>query len=313
MYDCVIIGGGPGGVSAAIYAIRAGMKTLIVEKLGVGGQIASSDLIENYPGFPSISGGGLMKNFEEHVRGLGAQFKFAEVHSIQDTGNVKVIHTGEGDIETRTLIISTGAEPKKIGVKGEDEFIGKGISTCATCDGPFYRNKAIAVVGGGDTAVKESIYLSKIASKIYHVHRRDRFRAEKILQDRVMSRENIEFLWKHTPVEVVGDQSGVTGLIVKQLETGEERTLAVDGVFMFVGITPNTGFVDVRKDGQGFIITDERMRTSIPGIFAVGDCRVTPLRQVATAVGDGAIAATVAEEYVSEMEGRAYPSRIVKS
>jgi len=312
MYDCVIIGGGPGGVSAAIYAIRAGLKTLIVEKLGVGGQIASSDLIENYPGFPSISGGGLMKSFEEHVRGLGAEFKFAEVKSIEDAGNVKVIHTGEGDIETRALIISTGAEPKKIGVKGEDEFIGRGISTCATCDGPFYRNKAIAVIGGGDTAVKESIYLSKIASKIYHVHRRDRFRAEKILQDRLMSRENIEFLWKHAPLEVVGDQSGVTGLIVKQLETGEERKLAVDGVFMFVGIIPNTGFADVRKDEHGFIVTDERMRTSVPGIFAVGDCRVTPLRQVATAVGDGAIAATVAEEYISEMEGRAYPSRFVK-
>lgn len=313
MYDCVIIGGGPGGISAAIYTIRAGLKTLIVEKLGVGGQIASSDLIENYPGFPSISGGGLMKSFEEHARGLGAQFKFAEVKRIEDSGNHKIIHTGEGDIEARAIIISTGAEPKKLGVKGEEEFIGKGISTCATCDGPFYRNKAIAVIGGGDTAVKESIYLSKIASKIYHVHRRDRFRAEKILQDRLMGRENVEFLWKHTSVEVTGDQSGVTGLIVKHVETGQERSLAVDGVFLFVGITPNTGFVDVRKDEQGFIITDERMRASIPGIFAVGDCRVTPLRQVATAVGDGAIAATVAEEYISEMEGRAYPSRSKKS
>jgi thioredoxin reductase (NADPH) len=312
MYDCVIIGGGPGGISAAIYAIRAGLKTLIVEKLGVGGQIASSDLIENYPGFPSISGGGLMKSFEEHARGLGAQFKFAEVKRIEDNGNAKILHTGEGDIETKTLIISSGAEPKKLGIKGEDEFIGKGISTCATCDGPFYRNKAIALVGGGDTAVKESIYLSKIASKIYHIHRRDRFRAEKILQDRLMSRENIEFLWKHTPLEVTGDQSGVTGLIVKHIETGVERNLVVDGVFMFVGIIPNTGFVNVRKDEQGFIVTDERMRTSVPGIFAVGDCRVTPLRQVATAVGDGAIAATVAEEYISEMEGRMYPSRSIK-
>lgn len=312
MYDCVIIGGGPGGISAAIYAIRAGLKTLIVEKLGVGGQIASSDLIENYPGFPSISGGGLMKSFEEHARGLGAQFKFAEVKSVEDSSGAKTIHTGEGDIETRTIIVSTGADPKKLGVKGEVEFLGRGVSTCATCDGPFYRNKAIAVIGGGDTAVKESIYLSKIASKIYHIHRRDRFRAEKILQDRLMSRENVELLWKHTSVEVTGDQSGVTGLIVKNIETGSERNLAVDGVFMFVGITPSTGFLDVRKDEQGFIITDERMRTSVPGIFAVGDCRVTPLRQVATAVGDGAIAATVAEEYVSEMEGRAYPSRSVK-
>lgn len=312
MYDCVIIGGGPGGISAAIYAIRAGLKTLIVEKLGVGGQIASSDLIENYPGFPSISGGGLMKSFEEHARGLGAQFMFAEVKRIEDSGSLKIIHTGEGDIEARAIIISTGAEPKKLGVKGEDEFIGRGISTCATCDGPFYRNKAIAVIGGGDTAVKESLYLSKIAGKIYHVHRRDRFRAEKILQDRLLGRENIEFLWKHAAVEVTGDQSGVTGLTVKHAETGQERSLAVDGVFLFVGITPNTGFVDARKDEQGFIITDERMRSSVPGVFAVGDCRVTPLRQVATAVGDGAIAATMAEEYISDMEGRAYPSRSKK-
>lgn len=309
MYDCVIIGGGPGGISAAIYTIRARLKTLIVEKLGVGGQIALSDLIENYPGFPSISGGGLMKSFEDHARGIGAEFKFAEVRSITDSGAFKIVHTSEGEIKTKTVIICTGADPKRLGFKGEDELIGRGISTCATCDGPFYRNKAVAVIGGGDTAVKESIYLSKIASKVYHVHRRDRFRAEKILQERIMGRENIEFLWKHTVVEALGDQSGVTGLMVKHVETGEERKLDVDGIFVFVGIIPNTGFVDCRKDEQGFIVTDAKMNTSIHGVFAAGDCRVTPLRQVATAVGDGAIAATMAEEHISEMEGKSYPSR----
>jgi len=308
MYDCVIIGGGPGGVTAAIYATRARMKTVVLEKLGVGGQIALSDIIENYPGFPSLSGGELMQHFEDHARGLGVEFKFAEVKSINSNGDTKIIETSEGPIEAKSVIISTGAEPKKLGFKGEDEFTGRGISTCGTCDGPFYRNKPIAVIGGGDTAVKESIYLSKIASKIYHIHRRDRFRAEKILQERVMVRENIEFLWKHTAVEVIGDDSGVTGVKVKHVETGAERDIKVDGIFVFTGIKPNTDFVECNKDSQGFIITDAMMRTSVPGVFAVGDCRDTPLRQVATAVGDGAIAAMQAEEYVSELEGRAYNS-----
>ncbi|MBI5814374.1 MAG: thioredoxin-disulfide reductase [Nitrospinae bacterium] len=306
MYDCVIIGGGPGGMTAAIYATRARLNTLVLEKLGVGGQIALSDIIENYPGFPSLSGGALMKHFEDHARGLGVEIKFAQVDKITVSGDTRVLETSEGAIETKSVIICTGAEPKKLGFTGEEEFTGRGISTCGTCDGPFYKNKPIAVIGGGDTAVKESIYLSRIVSKIYHIHRRDRFRAEKIQQERVMQRENIEFLWKHTAVEALGDQSGITGLRVKNVETGQARDLKVDGIFVFTGITPNTGFVDCEKDAQGFIKTDAAMRTSIPGVFAVGDCRVTELRQVATAVGDGAIAAMKAEEYVSELEGRAY-------
>lgn len=306
MYDCVIIGGGPGGITAAIYAIRAGLKTVILEKLGIGGQIALSDIIENYPGFPSLSGSELMKHFEDHAKAVEAEVKFADVTQIDVDGDKRIVKTAEGPIETRSVIIATGASPKKLGFKGEDEFTGRGISTCGTCDGPFYKNREIAVIGGGDTAVKESIFLSRIASKVYHVHRRDRFRAEKILQERIKTRENIEFLWRHNAHEVLGDKTGVTGLKIKNLENGSYKDLKVDGIFVFVGIIPNTGFVDCEKDEQGFIVTNEKMETSIPGVYAAGDCRVTVLRQVATAVGDAAIAAVQAEEYVSELEGRSY-------
>ncbi len=306
MYDCVIIGGGPGGICAAIYAIRAGMKTVVVEKLGVGGQIAVSDIIENYPGFPSLSGPELMQNFEEHAKSIDTQFLFADVKSIENNNGEITIGTNKDPIQTKSVIICSGAQPKRLGFDGEEEFVGRGVSNCATCDGPFYRDKPVAIIGGGDTAVKESIYLSKIASKIYHVHRRDRFRAEQVLNERIKTKENIDFLWKHNAQQVLGDDSGVTGLKVASVETGEERELEVDGIFVFVGIRPNTEFVDCEKDEQGFIVTNANMETSIPGVYAAGDCRVTPLRQVATAVGDAAIAAFKAEEYVSEMEGRAY-------
>lgn len=306
MYDCVIIGGGPAGITAAIYAIRSGMKTVIVEKLGVGGQIALSDIIENYPGFPSISGMDLMKHFEDHAKGIGAEFIFTEVAGIESDDTKKIIRTSGDPIEAKSVIICSGAEAKKLGFKGEAEYTGRGVSYCGTCDGPFYRNKTIALIGGGDTAVKESIYLSKIASKVYHIHRRDQLRAEKILQDRIASRDNIELLWKHVAEEVVGNEAGVTGIKVKNLETGETRETPVDGIFVFVGIKPNTGFIDCEKDEQGFIKVNDSMETSVPGVFAAGDCRITPLRQVATAVGDAAIAAFKAEEYVAELEGRAY-------
>jgi thioredoxin reductase (NADPH) len=282
---------------------------VIIEKLGVGGQIAVSDIIENYPGFPSLSGGELMVHFEEHAKSVDAEIRYAEVKNIAIEGDKRIVHLGDGSaIETKTVIVTTGASPKKLGFEGEDAFTGRGISTCATCDGPFYRNKPVAVIGGGDTAVKESIYLSKLASKVYHIHRRDRFRAEKILQERIDARENIEFKWNNTIVQALGDQSGITGLRIKPVDGGDAEDLQVEGIFVFVGTIPNTGFVDVEKDGQGFIVTNQSMETSVPGIFAAGDCRTTPLRQVATAVGDAAIAAFKAEEYVSELEGKSYGS-----
>ena len=299
MYDLIIIGGGPGGLTAGIYAQRAMLKTLLVEKLALGGQIAVSDVIENYPGFPSISGPGLMEKFEEHAKGTGLEVKIAEVESVTTDGDVKVIATSEGELRAKAVIVSTGARPSRINVPGELELTGKGVSYCATCDAPFYRGQEVVLVGGGDTAVKEAVYLSKIASKVTLVHRRDALRAEKILQNKALNTENIEILWSHVLKEVTGDKL-VTGVVVENLKSGEERTIATEGVFVFVGTNPSAISIDVEKDKSGFIETNQSMETSVKGIYAIGDARNTPLKQVATAVGDGAIAAFKAEEYISE-------------
>ena len=309
-YDLVIVGGGPGGLSAAVYAARARMKLLVVEKAGLGGQIALTDIIENYLGFPSLSGQELTAHFETHAKGLGVEVKYSLVNKITKEDGLFVLELGKERIAAKTVIVSSGAEPSKLGVAGETEFTGRGVSTCGTCDGPFYRGRDIVVVGGGDTAVKEAVYLSKLAKRVYMVHRRDAFRAEKVLQERLFARENVEFLWHHRAVEIKGDQSGVTHVEVESVKDGARRALEVHGIFIFVGIVPNTGFVDCGKDSGGFIQTDGKMESSIPGLFAVGDCRVTPLRQVAVAVGDGAIAAVQAEEYVSELEGRLYAGKV---
>ncbi|MHB8173244.1 MAG: thioredoxin-disulfide reductase [Nitrospirota bacterium] len=298
MYDLVIIGGGPGGLTAGIYAQRANLKTVLLEKMGIGGQICMSDVIENYPGFKSINGIELMKLFEEQARGLGLEIKFAEVTNILDKGTHKEVVTSEGVLAAKTVIISTGARPKRLGVPGEAEFIGRGVSFCATCDGFFFKGRDVAVIGGGDAALKEGLFLSKIVKKVHLVHRRDAFRAEKITQDKAMAAPNIELHLNRAVEEVKGDAMGVQGLSLSDTLTGAKEELKVDGVFVFVGISPNTAFVDVKKDDYGFIVTDKLMMTSTLGIFAVGDCRDTPLRQVATAVGDGALAAFEAHRYV---------------
>jgi len=297
MYDLVIIGGGPGGLSAGIYAIRLGLNTLLVEREMVGGQIALSDLIENYPGFPSISGAGLMEKFEGHARGLGLEIKFTDVQDVASQGNVKVLKTSDGEITTKSVIVATGAKPRRLGVAGEKEFTGKGVSYCATCDGPFFKGLRVVVVGGGDTALKEAVYLSKMAKTVYIVHRRDQFRGEKIQQKRAEEASNVEFLKSHTLKEIKGDKV-VEKVVLEDLKTKETRVLDSEGVFIFVGINPTTDFIDVDKDESGFIKTNQKMETSVPGVFAAGDCRTTPLLQVATAVGDGAIAAYTAADYV---------------
>lgn len=300
MHDLIIIGGGPAGLTAAIYALRAKLDTLLIEKGVLGGQIALSDVIENYPGFPSISGMALMEKFEEHAKGFGLRVKQAEVESVSAEGDARVIKTSEGEFRAKAVIITTGAKPKSLGASGERAFVGKGVSYCATCDGPFFRGLKVAVVGGGDTAVKEAVYLSKLASKVYLIHRRDKFRAEKILQDKAFSIPSIEILRSHVLKEIQGSKN-VTSAIVEDLKTSVKKTLDVEGVFIFTGIIPTTEFIDVEKDKDGFIKTNARMETNIPGIFAAGDCRTTPLRQVSTAVGDGAIAAFVAEAYVENL------------
>ncbi|GMT41696.1 MAG: thioredoxin-disulfide reductase [bacterium] len=309
MYDLVIIGGGPGGIAAAIYALRARMKTILIEKAGIGGQIALSDIVENYPGFPALSGMDLMQKFEEHAKKEGLDVKYDLVKSIRKENDTFHIEVGKETLPAKSVIIATGADPSELGIPGEREFFGKGVSTCATCDGPFYRGKDVAVIGGGDTAVKEAVFLSKLVNKLYLVHRRDQLRAEKLLQERIFSKDNVEFCWHSVGVEVKGNPQGVNGIVIENRQTKQRRTLDVEGVFIFVGLTPITKFTDCEKDKWGFLITDQNMQTSVPGLFAVGDCRVTPLRQVATAVGDGAIAAVKAEEYVSELAGKAYAGK----
>jgi thioredoxin reductase (NADPH) len=298
MYDLIIVGGGPAGLTAAIYALRARVKTLLLERELVGGQIALSNVIENYPGFPSIGGAELMEKFEAHAKGFGLETKFAAVEHIELDGKVKVLKTSEGELRSKAVIVATGAKPRMLGVPGEKEFFGKGVSSCATCDGPFFKNQRVMVVGGGDTAIKEALYLAKLAAGVYIVHRRDQLRAEKILQEKVFDTPNMEILWSHILKEVKGDKTGVNGVVVEDLKAKTTRQMEVEGVFIFVGINPTTDFVDVEKDERGFIKTNQRMETSVPGIYAAGDCRTTPLPQVSTAVGDGAIAAFVAQSHI---------------
>ena len=300
MYDVIIIGGGPAGLTAGIYAQRARLKTLLLEKEMIGGQIAVSDVIENYPGFPSISGADLMEKFEGHARGLGLEIRMTDVITIEGMDKEVIIKTSEGDLTARTVIVATGAKPRKLGISGEKEFTGKGVSYCATCDGPFFKGQRVLVIGGGDTAVKEAVYLSRIAGKVYIVHRRDQLRAEKIIQEKALSIPNIEMLWSHVLKEIKG-KKGVEKVVLQNLKDNSLKEIDAEGVFIFTGINPTTDFVDVEKDKSGFIKTGQDMQTSVKGIFAAGDCRTTPLKQVSTAVGDGAIAAFMAEKYIEEM------------
>ncbi|MDP2840978.1 MAG: thioredoxin-disulfide reductase [Candidatus Methanoperedens sp.] len=297
-YDVVIIGGGPAGLTAGIYAKRAMLNAVLLEKMGVGGQIIVTDLVENFPGFQEISGADLAGKFEQQARKFGLETKsMVEVTGIEDRGKTKLVKTNEGDFETKTVIITTGTTPKKLGAKGELELTGRGVSYCATCDGFFFRDKTVVVVGGGDSAITEAIFLTKMAKKVIVVHRRDKLRAEKINQEHAFANPKISFVWDSVIEEVAGKQV-VEKVVVRNVKTNEVSEIKTDGVFIYVGLIPNTGFANVKKDEWGFIITNDCRETSIKGIFAAGDCRVTPLRQIATAVGDGAIAAVSAERYI---------------
>jgi len=302
MHELIIIGAGPAGLTAGIYAQRAKIDTILLEKLAPGGQAALTDVVENYPGFPEIKGYELIGKFEEHARKFGLKIESGkEVTKVEVEGDVKRVYCGNEVYEALSVIVATGAQPKKLGAKGEREYTGRGVSYCATCDGFFYRDKTVCVVGGGDAAITEALYLSKLASKVYVIHRRDKLRATKILQERAMRTENIEFIWNSTVEEIRGDEK-VHSVLLRNLKDGSISELPVDGVFIFVGTQPNTEFIDVEKDENGFIITDEELRTSIEGIFAAGDCRKKPLRQISTAVGDGALAVHSAEAYLESLK-----------
>lgn len=301
MYDLIIIGSGPAGLTAGIYAERAKLNTLVIEKEYIsGGQIVNTYEVDNYPALPGISGMDLAQNMRSHAEKIGVHFHTANVTSVEDKGFVKIVHTEKEDFETKTIIIATGAGHSKLGVPGEAELTGRGVSYCATCDGAFYRNKDVVVVGGGNVAVEDAIFLARASSKVYVVHRRDQLRAEKVLQEELLSLTNVEMVWNSVGVEVISDGKKVCGLKVKDKNSGEERILEAKGVFIAVGIVPHsavfTGLVEM--DDKGYIIADESGKTSVPGIFAAGDVRTKQLRQIVTAVGDGANAVTSVQDYL---------------
>ncbi len=302
--DVIIIGGGPAGFTSGIYTSREKLNTLLLEKSMCGGLPAITDLIENYPGFPEgISGMELVSRFRRQAEKFGVNIREYEgVQSIIPGDGVIRVRTENGEYITRTVIIATGGLPRKINVPGETEYIGKGVSYCATCDGPFYRDAEIAVIGGGDAAIQEAIFLTKFARKVTVIHRRDKLRASPILQQRAFANEKIDFLWDSVPVEIAGEEL-VKSITVKNVKTGQFDALNVEGVFIFIGWNPNTGFVrDLLKlDEAGHIITDTYLRTNIEGIFAVGDVRSKKFRQIAEACGDATVGALAASEYISDL------------
>lgn len=302
-FDIIILGGGPAGLSAGIYAARSSASTAILDISMLGGQPSNYLELENYPGFPIIGGYDLMEKFEEHADKFGVQkFPMQEIKAIDLKSNPKVIETLDGVFTAKTVIIACGAQAKKLGVKGEQEFIGRGVSYCAVCDGAFYKEKTVTVVGGGNAAVEEAMYLTKFADKVYIVHRRDALRADKIVQERAFKNPKLEFIWDSRVVEIQGDNV-VTAAVIENVKTGEITNLKTDGVFPYIGFTPNVEGIagQVEQDANGFIITDSTMQTSIEGVFAAGDVRNTPLRQVITAASDGAVSAVFASKYLEEV------------
>ncbi len=297
-FDTIILGGGPAGLSAAIYASRGAVSTAIVDINMLGGQPSNYLELENYPGFQIVGGYDLMEKFEEHADKFGVhKFPMQEIESIDLKS--KTIKTKEYEFNAKTIIIATGAQPMKLGVSGESEFVGRGVSYCAVCDGAFYRNKVVAVVGGGNAAVEEAMYLTKFADKVYIIHRRDELRADKIVQERAFKNDKIEFIWNSVVKEIKGDNL-VTTAVLENVKTKEISNLSVNGVFPYIGMTPNVENISgqLQQDARGFVVTDETMATSVDGIFAVGDVRTTPLRQVITAASDGAVGAVYAVKYL---------------
>jgi thioredoxin reductase (NADPH) len=300
MEDLIIIGAGPAGLTAGLYAARARLKTLMLERLSPGGQVLMTDWVENYPGFPDgISGFDLIDKMRRQAEKFDLVIESQEVSRLELSPEKKVVVTDKGTLETRALILTSGATPRKLGIEGEELLIGKGVSYCATCDGPFYRDQEVALIGGGDTAVEEAIFLTRFASKVHLIHRRDELRATKLLRERVMALEKVNIVWDTVPTRIVGDTE-VKGVDLKNVKTGKTSHLPVQGVFVFVGYIPNTELVkgQLELDKLGFVVTNNDMQTSVPGVFAAGDIRSKILRQIATAVGEGATAVFAVERYL---------------
>ena len=303
VYDVVIIGAGPAGMTAAVYASRAELKTVLLERGVPGGQMANTEEVENFPGFTMITGPELSSKMFEHAQKFGAEYKFGDIKSVELDGDIKILKTSSEDIYTKSVVIATGAEYKTIGVPGEDLLRGRGVSYCAVCDGAFFKERELYVIGGGDSAVEEGVFLTKYASKVTIVHRRDELRAQKILQDRAFKNDKIDFIWD-TELQSINGDSRVESITLKDKKTGEEFTKDADGVFIYIGMLPLTSpFKDLGiLNENGYIETNEEMETKIPGIFAAGDVREKSLRQIVTATGDGSLAAQNAQNYLEKLE-----------
>ncbi len=304
-YDVIIVGAGPAGLCAGLYTARAKLNTLIIDKLIPGGQILNTELVEDYPGFESILGPDLAARMQAHAEKFGAQIvmdEVVEVRSEGPDGRVKVVTTLEREYRTKAVIVTAGGSPVKLGVPGEERLNARGVSYCAVCDGPFFQNRVLAVVGGGDAAVEEGTYLTKFASKAYLIHRRDQLRAQKILQDRLLANPKVEVLWDTVVEEILGDPT-VNALRLRNVKTGETRLLEVGGIFIFIGFKPNSDILKgmVQRDAGGHIVTNQLMETGVPGIYAAGDIRAQLARQVTTAVGDATTAAIAAEKYIEAL------------
>ncbi len=301
LYDVVIVGGGPGGLTAAIYAMRAALKTTLVEKAVAGGQVALSDGVENYPGFERISGYELSQKFLQHAQSYGMEFVQEEVVAVEPGLEFHTVRLANGEaLKTHTVILATGGSPRKLDVPGEDEYYGKGVSYCGVCDGFFFRDKTVVVVGGGDTAAEEALYLSKLAKHVYLVHRRDQLRASMILQQRVKEECKIEVLWNTVVTEIKANDEGVNAVTLQDTQTSEKRDLATDGVFIFIGFVPNNQLVPagIKMNADGYVVTNEKCETNMSGIYVVGDLREKYAKQIVVAAADGCTAALVAAYYV---------------
>ncbi|KZO00255.1 thioredoxin-disulfide reductase [Bacillus badius] len=304
IYDVIIIGAGPAGMTAAVYTSRANLSTLMIERGVPGGQMANTEEVENYPGYDHILGPELSTKMFDHAKKFGAEYAYGDIKEIIDGKEYKTIKAGAKDFKGRSVIITTGAEWKKLGVPGEKELTGRGVSYCAVCDGAFFKERDLVVVGGGDSAVEEGSYLTRFAKNVTIVHRRDELRAQKILQDRAFKNEKIDFIWNHTVKEINEKDGKVGSVTLVSTENGEEREFPADGVFIYVGMLPlSKPFLNLGITNEaGYIVTNEKMETKIPGIFAAGDVREKTLRQIVTATGDGSIAAQAAQHYVEELK-----------
>lgn len=300
MYDLIIIGSGPAGLSAAVYGKRAGLNLLVIEKNPMsGGQVLTTYEVDNYLGLPGINGFDMGVKFREHAQNAGAEFVEAHVKGIEDKGEVKIVRTDKENYETRTIILATGAHHAHLGVPGEKELSGMGVSYCATCDGAFYRNKTVAVVGGGDVAVEDAVFLARSCEKVYLIHRREELRAARTLQEKLMALPNVEILWNHVVNRIQGEDM-VDSILIENVKDHSSRELAVSGIFIAVGILPETEMFRelVECDPAGYIMAGEDCKTSVPGIYAAGDARTKPMRQIITAVADGANAAAGVGSYL---------------